>query len=137
MPACVSIERRKVLEAFGAELILSPANGSNGRCNPSCTPDLCRGARSYFMPNQFDNPANILAHYETTGKEILEQTHGTVTHFIAGMGTTGTLMGVGRRLKEHNPPFALSGLSGQGPSGAGTQEHGRGDRSADIPPRRA
>jgi len=101
MPACVSVERRKVLEAFGAELILSPANeGTDGAIRLAHRimaekPDL------YFMPNQFDNPANVNAHYETTGREIIMQTEGTVTHFVAGMGTTGTLMGVGKRLKEY------------------------------------
>jgi cysteine synthase B len=110
MPACVSVERRKVLEAFGAELILSPANeGTDGAIRLAHriygeTPDR------YFMPNQFDNPANILAHYETTGREIIEQTGGSVTHFIAGMGTTGTLMGVGRRLKEFRSAIRIIGV---------------------------
>jgi len=57
------------------------------------------------MPNQFDNEANTSAHYETTGKEIIEQTNGEVTHFVAGIGTTGTLMGVSKRLKEYNKVF--------------------------------
>ncbi|HMK60080.1 MAG TPA: cysteine synthase family protein [Dissulfurispiraceae bacterium] len=110
MPACVSVERRKVLEAFGAELILSPSNeGTDGAIRlahriMSEQPDL------YFMPNQFDNPSNAAAHYETTGKEIVAQTGGNITHFVAGMGTTGTLMGVGRRLKEHNPAIAIVGV---------------------------
>jgi cysteine synthase B len=110
MPACVSVERRKVLEAFGAELILSPANeGTDGAIRLAHqiygeTPER------YFMPNQFDNPANILAHYETTGREIIEQTGGSVTHFIAGMGTTGTLMGVGRRLKEFRSAIRIIGV---------------------------
>ncbi|MFZ5996750.1 MAG: PLP-dependent cysteine synthase family protein [Nitrospirota bacterium] len=107
MPACVSVERRKVLEAFGAELILSPSEeGTDGAIRLAHrimaeAPDL------YYMPNQFDNPANILAHYETTGKEIWSQTEGKVTHFVAGMGTSGTLMGVGRRLKECNPGVTI------------------------------
>jgi cysteine synthase B len=62
------------------------------------------------MPNQFENSANILAHYETTGQEIIEQTGGGVTHFVSGMGTTGTLMGAGRRLKEHNPAIRIIGV---------------------------
>lgn len=109
MPACVSVERRKVLEAFGAELILSPSDeGTDGAIRLAHRimaedPDL------YYMPNQFDNPANILAHYETTGKEIWSQTEGKVTHFVAGMGTSGTLMGVGRRLKECNPRVTIVG----------------------------
>ncbi|MGO9378538.1 MAG: PLP-dependent cysteine synthase family protein [Dissulfurispiraceae bacterium] len=110
MPACVSVERRKVLEAFGAELILSPANeGTDGairlaRSIMAEQPDL------YFMPNQFDNPANVDAHYETTGREIITQTEGKVTHFVAGMGTTGTLMGVGKRLKEFNKEICIVGV---------------------------
>jgi len=110
MPACVSVERRKVLEAFGAELILSPANEATDGAIRLAHQIFAESPDRYFMPNQFDNPANILAHYETTGREILEQTHGTVTHFIAGMGTTGTLMGVGRRLKEHNPAIRIIGV---------------------------
>jgi S-sulfo-L-cysteine synthase (O-acetyl-L-serine-dependent) len=110
MPACVSVERRKVLEAFGAELIISPSNeGTDGAIRLAHNimaeqPDL------YFMPNQFDNPANVKAHYETTGREIIDQTQGKVTHFVAGMGTTGTLMGVGKRLKEFNDKICIVGV---------------------------
>jgi cysteine synthase B len=110
MPACVSMERRKVLEAFGAELLLSPSEeGTDGAIRlahmiHSEDPDR------YFMPNQFDNQANVLAHYETTGKEIIEQTDGKITHFVAGMGTTGTLMGVGKRLKEFNKDIKIIGV---------------------------
>jgi len=110
MPACVSLERRKVLEAFGAELLLSPSEeGTDGAIRLAHTihsedPDR------YFMPNQFDNQANVLAHYETTGKEIIEQTDGKITHFVAGMGTTGTLMGVGKRLKEFNKDIKIIGV---------------------------
>jgi cysteine synthase B len=63
----------------------------------------------YFMPGQFTNPDNWLSHYEGTGREILEQTNGEMSAFVAGMGTTGTLMGVGRRLKEHNPAIQIVG----------------------------
>ena len=110
MPACVSVERRKVLEAFGAELILSPAEeGTDGAIRLAHkimaeNPDL------YFMPNQFDNHANILAHYETTGKEIIEQTKGSITHFVAGIGTSGTIMGAGKRLKEYNSAIKIIGV---------------------------
>jgi S-sulfo-L-cysteine synthase (O-acetyl-L-serine-dependent) len=62
------------------------------------------------MPNQFDNDANVRAHYETTGKEIIEQTGGRITHFVAGMGTTGTLMGVSKRLKEFNSNIKIIGV---------------------------
>lgn len=103
MPECVSQERRKILEAFGAELILTRGcEGTDGAIR------VCRRMEEenpgrYFVPNQFDNPANVLAHYTTTGREILEQTGGGIDAFVAGLGTTGTLMGAGRRLKEHDP----------------------------------
>ncbi|MCE5194424.1 MAG: cysteine synthase family protein [Nitrospiraceae bacterium] len=110
MPACVSIERRRILEAFGAEVILSPGNeGTDGAIRLAHkTYDEDRSI--YFMPNQFDNDANIRAHYETTGKEIYEQTNGEVNVFIAGMGTTGTLMGAGKRLKEYNSNITILGV---------------------------
>ncbi|HUJ90571.1 MAG TPA: cysteine synthase family protein [Syntrophorhabdales bacterium] len=110
MPECVSMERRKILEAFGAELILSPGNeGTDGaiRLAHKIYDERRNGC---FMPNQFDNPANIKAHYETTGKEIYEQTEGEVSVFVAGMGTTGTLMGAGKRLKELNSSVTVLGV---------------------------
>jgi cysteine synthase B len=110
MPACVSLERRKVLEAFGAELVLSPGQeGTDGaiRLAHKIYDDNKNG---YFMPNQFDNEANVRAHYETTGKEVYEQTNGEVSVFVAGMGTTGTLMGAGSRLKEYNRSITIVGV---------------------------
>lgn len=109
MPACVSIERRKILEAFGAELILSPPEEGTDGAIRLAHRIMQEEPGKYFMPNQFDNPANVLAHYETTGKEIYEQTNGRITHFIAGMGTSGTLMGAGRRLKEFNKDIIIIG----------------------------
>jgi cysteine synthase B len=110
MPACVSIERRRILEAFGAELILSPSDeGTDGAIRLSHS-ILSEEPEKYFMPNQFDNGANILAHYETTGKEIIEQIGGSITHFVAGMGTTGTIMGAGKRLKEFNKDIKIIGV---------------------------
>ena len=110
MPTCVSHERRKVLEAFGAELILSPGlEGTDGaiRLAHKVYDEHRNG---YFMPNQFDNQANVMAHYETTGKEVYEQTKGEVSVFVAGMGTTGTLMGAGKRLKEYNRSITILGV---------------------------
>jgi len=110
MPGCVSLERRKILEAFGAELVLSPgAEATDGAIRLAHklydeNPDV------YFMPNQFDNPANIAAHYETTGKEIYTQTDGRISVLVAGMGTTGTLMGCSRRLKEYNRSITIVGV---------------------------
>jgi len=110
MPECVSLERRKVLEAFGAELVLSPGNeGTDGAIKLVHT-ILSEHPNDYFMPNQFDNCSNIRAHYETTGKEIIEQTGGRLDMFVAGMGTTGTLMGAGRRLKEYNEKIRIIGV---------------------------
>jgi len=110
MPACVSIERRRILEAFGAELILSPSNEGTDGAIKLAHSILAEEPDKYFMPNQFDNNANVLAHYETTGKEIIEQTNGHITHFVAGMGTTGTLMGVSKRLKELNDTISIIGV---------------------------
>jgi cysteine synthase B len=110
MPACVSIERRRILEAFGAELILSPPGEATDGAIRLAHKILAEEPEKYFMPNQFDNEANVMAHYETTAKEIIEQTGGRITHFIAGMGTTGTLMGVSRRLKEFNKDIRIIGV---------------------------
>ncbi len=107
MPASVSIERVLILKAFGADVILTPPElGTDGailEARKMYEEDPDR----YFMPDQFDNPANPQAHYLTTGPEIWEDTDGRVTHFVAGLGTTGTLMGAGRYLKERNPSIQL------------------------------
>lgn len=110
MPACVSVERRRVLEAFGAELILSPAEEATDGAIRLAHKILAEDPEKYFMPNQFENQANINAHYENTGPEIIEQTGGRITHFVAGMGTSGTLMGAGRRLKEHRTDIRIIGV---------------------------
>jgi cysteine synthase B len=102
MPECVSIERRKTLEAFGAELVLSPGPEKTDGAINLAHKIYDEDKESYFMPNQFSNHANIRAHYETTGIEAYEQTKGEISHFVAGMGTTGTLMGTGKRLKEYD-----------------------------------
>jgi len=107
MPECVSLERRRTLEAFGAELVLTEGClGTDGAIRMAerifeADPDI------YFLPDQFKNPANVLAHYRHTGREIWEQTGGVVDAFVAGLGTTGTVMGVGRRLKEHRPAVRI------------------------------
>ncbi len=110
MPECVSLERRKILEAFGAELVLSPGNEGTDGAIRLAHKIYNEHRNGYFMPNQFDNPANVKAHYETTGKEVYEQTRGEVSVFVAGMGTTGTLMGAGRRLKEFNSSITVLGV---------------------------
>jgi S-sulfo-L-cysteine synthase (O-acetyl-L-serine-dependent) len=109
MPECVSMERRKILEAFGAEAVLSPGCEATDGAIRLAHRIYDENKDEYYMPNQFANPANIMAHYETTGREVYEQTSGEVTVFIAGMGTTGTLMGAGRRLKEYDRSIAIVG----------------------------
>ncbi len=103
MPANVSTERKRVIAAFGATVIYSdPLEGSDGAIR-LCRRRLAEAPERYFKPDQYNNPANSLAHYETTGPEIWQQTAGTVTHFVAAIGTGGTIMGTGRYLKERNP----------------------------------
>jgi len=110
MPECVSTERQHVLQALGAEVGLTPAReGTDGAIRKAhqlleAEPD------KYYMPNQFGNENNVLAHYETTGPEILCQTNGEVDVFVAGMGTTGTLMGVNRYFKEKKPQVRIIGV---------------------------
>ena len=110
MPECVSMERRAVLEAYGAELILSPANEGTDGAIRLAHRILAEEPARYFMPNQYDNPANPAVHYETTGPEIWRQTAGEVDVFVAGMGTSGTLMGVGRYLREKKPGVRIVGI---------------------------
>ncbi len=109
MPECVSLERRKTLEALGAELVLSPGNEGTDGAIRLAHKIYEEDRKSYFMPDQFNNPANIRAHYETTGKEVYEQTDCEIRVFVAGMGTTGTLMGTGKRLKEYDKGIRIIG----------------------------
>ena len=102
MPACVSVERRSVLEAYGAEIELSPGYEATDGAIRLAHKIHEENPDTYYMPNQYANPNNVLAHYETTGPEIMRQTGGEVTHFVAGMGTGGTLMGTARFFGEAN-----------------------------------
>jgi len=121
MPGNVSIERKHIIGAFGAKVIYSdPMEGSDGAIR-LCRKTLEENPEKYFKPDQYFNPMNPQAHYENTGPEIHRQTNGTVTHFVAGIGTGGTVMGTGRYLKEMNPKIrviavepddALHGLEG-------------------------
>jgi cysteine synthase B len=107
MPANVSRERKQMAAAFGAELVLSdPLEGSDGAIL-LCRKILAADPDRYFKPDQYNNTANPLAHYETTGPEIWRQTEGRVTHFVAGIGTSGTIMGTGRYLKEQSPAVQI------------------------------
>lgn len=110
MPECVSMERRAVLEAYGAELVLSPATEGTDGAIRLAHRILDENPQRYFMPNQYDNPANPAVHFETTGPEIWRQTAGSVDVFVAGMGTSGTLMGVGRYLRERKPTVRIVGI---------------------------
>lgn len=110
MPANVSAERKALVRAYGAKLIESdPLEGSDGAIRLVRQLVAAEPAR-YFYANQYNNPANWLAHYESTGPEIWRQTHGAVTHFVAGLGTTGTFVGTGRYLKEQNSAIQLVAL---------------------------
>lgn len=107
VPENVSPERVRILKAYGAELIVTdPMEGSDGAIRAA--KDLFfRSPSLYFYADQYSNPANWKAHYETTAVEIWQQTEGRITHFVAGLGTTGTFVGVARRLKEMNPNIRL------------------------------
>jgi cysteine synthase B len=110
MPECVSTERQLVLRAYGADAVLTPASAGVDGAIERAHRTLKSDPEKYYMPNQFKNDANSLAHYETTGPEILQQTDGEVDVFVAGMGTTGTLMGVGRYLREKKPDVKIIGV---------------------------
>lgn len=107
VPANVSKERLKILRAYGAEVILtSPAEGSDGAIQ-AVRELYAQNPTLYYYADQYNNDANWLAHYETTAEEIWHQTEGRITHFVAGLGTTGTFVGNARRLKEFNPGIRL------------------------------
>jgi cysteine synthase B len=121
IPANVSRERKQIIHAYGAKIVYSdPLEGSDGAIR-LCRKLLEENPDHYFKPDQYFNPMNSQAHYETTGPEIYRQTQETITHFIAGIGTGGTIMGTGQYLKERNPAIkviavepddALHGLEG-------------------------
>jgi S-sulfo-L-cysteine synthase (O-acetyl-L-serine-dependent) len=107
VPGNASEERKGIMRAYGAELILSdPLEGSDGALQVAQRMAHEHPDR-YLYLNQYNNPANWRAHYEGTGPEIIAQTHGRLTHVVAGVGTTGTLVGVGRRLREMNPAVEI------------------------------
>jgi len=108
MPETMSMERRKILTAYGAKIILCDgARGMDGAID--LAKEMAQDPQ-YYMPYQFKNKYNVLAHYETTGEEIWKATRGKVNLFVAGIGTTGTLMGVSKRLKEYNPNIRIVGV---------------------------
>src|SRR6476659_7569402 len=107
VPSNVTRERKQLLHAYGAELVLTdPMDGSDGAIREArrlyeASPD------QYFYPDQYSNPENWRAHYEGTATELIEQTEGRITHFVAGLGTSGTFVGTGRRLREWRPSVQL------------------------------
>jgi cysteine synthase B len=115
MPENVTPERKRILKAFGAEIVFTSAmEGSDGailraRTMYAAEPD------TYFYPDQYSNPGNWQAHYDTTGPELIEQTSGRITHFVAGLGTSGTFVGVGRRLREFRPAIKLISVQPDSP----------------------
>jgi len=120
MPKNVSLERKKILKAYGAGIIYSdPLKGSDG-ARMMVQERVDKNPDRYFFPDQYSNPSNWRAHYESTGPEIWRDTEGRITHFVAGMGTSGTMMGISRFLKEKNPdiqtialqPEAFHGVEG-------------------------
>jgi cysteine synthase B len=110
MPGCVSEERRSVLEAYGAEVVLAPPEQGTDGAIRMAHHILENNPYKYYMPNQYANENNPLAHYYTTGPEIYAQTGGNIDVFVAGMGTSGTLMGMARYLKEQNPNIKVIGV---------------------------
>jgi cysteine synthase B len=110
MPECVSTERRLILEGLGSQVFLTPARENIDGAIRQAHALVKAHPEKYFMANQYENEANVLAHFETTGPEIYRQTNGEVDYFVAGMGTTGTLMGTGRYLKSVKPSVKVVGV---------------------------
>ena len=103
LPESVSIERRKILSAFGAEVILSSGDKGTDGAIDLANEIYSKNPEKYVILDQFNNPANVKAHYETTGVEILKQINDKIDYFVAGIGTSGTIMGAGTRIKEKFP----------------------------------
>ena len=115
MPEKASKEKQDLLKALGAEVVVTPSlPPEDPKSYYSVAERLAREIPGGFKPGQYENPANPLAHYETTGPEVWEQTDGRITHFVAGMGTCGTITGTGRYLKEQNPEVRVVGADPEG-----------------------
>ncbi len=106
----VSVERRKILASYGAEFLLTPADRGTDGAIERAYELAAEDPKRFYLTDQYNNPANVLAHYSTTAPEIWQQTQGRLTHFVATMGTTGTLMGCSRRLRELNPKVRIIGV---------------------------
>jgi cysteine synthase B len=115
VPSNVSEERKNILAAYGAEVIWTdPADGSDGAIRKSRSVIAAEPDR-YYYADQYGNPQNWMAHYRTTANEIWKQTEGQITHFVAGLGTSGTFMGTTRRLKELNPAIQCISMQPDSP----------------------
>lgn len=115
LPKNASEERKRTLQAFGAELVYTdPLAGTDGAII-EVRKIVEADPAAYFYPDQYNNPANWQAHYQTTAVEIYEQTEGQITHFVAGLGTTGTFVGTARRLRELNPDIKLISMQPDSP----------------------
>ena len=115
LPKNASAERKRILRAYGAELVLTdPLSGTDGAII-EVRRLVAENPEAYFYPDQYNNPANWRAHYETTGPEIFRQTAGRVTHFVAGLGTSGTFVGAGRCLRELKPEIQLISMQPDSP----------------------
>jgi len=109
MPESMSIERGKILKALGAKILLTPAkDGTDGAIEKAY--EMARKNKKYWLADQFNNPDNWKAHYYGTAEEIWRDTAGKITHFVAGMGTAGTLMGVSKKLKKYNSKIQIIGI---------------------------
>jgi len=115
LPENASPERKLILRAFGADLVLTdPLEGTDGAIR-EVRRTVAESPEKYFYPDQYSNDSNWRAHFETTGPEIIEQTSGRLTHFVAGLGTSGTFMGTGRALRQFNPAIKLISFQPEGP----------------------
>ncbi|MDR0855999.1 MAG: cysteine synthase family protein [Clostridiales bacterium] len=115
LPQNASPERKQILRSYGAEIVETDPLESSDGAYLAVAEAYAADPDGYFFPNQYNNPANPKAHYDGTGAEIWAQTGGGVTHFIAGMGTSGTFMGVSRRLKAHNPAVKVIAVQPDSP----------------------
>lgn len=107
MPETMTMERRKMLMIHGARIVLSPGQKGMNGAEDLAQKIVAENPDKYFMPNQFANKYNVLSHYETTAEEVWNDTQGRITHFVGGIGTSGTLMGVSKKLREYNPGIEI------------------------------
>ena len=115
VPENVTPERKRILKAFGAEVVFTnPMEGSDGAI-VTARRMFAENPELYFYPDQYNNPGNWRSHYDTTAPEMIEQTGGRLTHFVAGLGTSGTFVGAGRRLREFNPAIRLISVQPDSP----------------------